>query len=193
MKPLPNTFSAAGFGKIAPWVDLVNSEEWDGFGKLTDHLGNPRWLLAFLKHWKLYPLPSKDVPRDKLVQLRVLLRRTAEKLAAGGSLSARELSSLNQALNVPVWQRLVQDQNGFRAETVPVRSDWDWVIARIAATLGEMLANREVERIKVCANSDCRWVFHDPTKARTKRWCNDRTCGNRARVRRARAAQKQKT
>jgi predicted RNA-binding Zn ribbon-like protein len=192
MKSFHNTFGAAGFGKVAPWVDLVNSEEWDGFGKLTDHLRDPRWLATFLKHWELYPLPSKDVPRRKLTQLRVLLRRTAQKLAAGGSLGTRELSTLNQALNVPAWQKLVQDQNGFRAETVPVRSDWDWVIARIAASLGEMLANREVERIKVCANSDCRWIFHDPTKARTKRWCNDRTCGNRARVRRARAAQKQR-
>jgi predicted RNA-binding Zn ribbon-like protein len=192
MEPFHNTFGAAGFGKVAPWVDLVNSEEWDGFGKLTDHLRDPRWLATFLKHWELYPLPSKDVPRRKLTQLRVLLRRTAEKLAAGGSLGTRELSTLNQALNVPVWQKLVRDQNGFRAETIPVRSDWDWVIARIAASLGEMLANREVERIKVCANSDCRWIFHDPTKARTKRWCNDRTCGNRARVRRARAAQKQR-
>jgi predicted RNA-binding Zn ribbon-like protein len=192
MQTSHNTFGAAGFGKVAPWVDLVNSEEWNGFGKLTDHLANPRWLATFLKHWDLYPLRSKGVPRHKLVKLRHLLRRAAEKLAAGGSLSARELSILNRALNVPVWQKLVQNQNGFRAETVPVRSDWTWVIARIVASFGEMLANREVERIKACANPDCRWIFRDPTKARTKRWCSDRTCGNRARVRRARAAQKQK-
>jgi predicted RNA-binding Zn ribbon-like protein len=190
MKPSYNIFREAGFGKVAPWVDLVNSEEWDGFGKLTDHLANPRWLATFLKHWELYPFPSKDVPRGKLEQLRNLLREAAEKLAAGGSITRSELSALNHTLNVLVWQKLVQDQNGLRAETVPMRSDWTWVMARIAASFGEMLANQEMGRIKVCANSDCRWVFHDPTKARTKRWCNDRTCGNRVRVRRARAAQK---
>jgi len=192
MKALRNNFHAAGFGKVAPWVDLANSEEWNGFGRLTDHLTNPRWLATFLKHWDLHPLSSKDVPCHKLVQLRLLLRRVAEKLAAGASLSARELSNLNQALNVPGRQKLVQGQNGFRAEMVPLHNDWSWVIRRIAASFAEMLASREVERIKVCANSGCRWVFHDPTKARTKRWCNDRTCGNRARVRRARAAQKRK-
>jgi len=187
-----NIFHAAGFGKVAPWVDLANSEEWNGFGKLTDHLANPRWLATFLKHWSLHPLPSKDVPHRRLGQLRVLLRRAAQKLAAGASLDPREISKVNQALKVPVRQKLVQDQNGIRAETVPVRSDWTWVIARIAASLGEMLADREVERIKVCANSDCRWVFYDPTKARSKRWCNGRTCGSGARGRRARAAQKQR-
>jgi predicted RNA-binding Zn ribbon-like protein len=192
MKSTPDVFRANGFGKVAPWVDLVNSEEWDGFGKLTDQLANRRWLATFLKHWELYPLPSKALPRPKLVKLRHLLRGAAEKLGAGRPLGRREISKLNQALNVPVWQKLVQNQNGFRTEAVPVRNDWDWVQARIAASFGEMLANHEMERIKICANSDCRWVFHDPTKARTKRWCNDRTCGNRARVRRARAAQKRK-
>ena len=192
MKPVHSIFREKGFGKDAPWVDLVNSEEWNGFGQFTDHLANPHWFATFLKHWGLYPFPSKDVPRRKLKQLRSLLRRAAEKLTAGGSIGRSELSALNQVLNVPAWQKLVQDQNGFRAETIPVRNNWTWVIAGIAASFGEMLANQEVERIKVCANSDCRWVFHDPTKARTKRWCDDRTCGNRARVRRARAAQKRK-
>lgn len=192
MKPFRGIFREAGFGKVAPWVDLVNSQEWNGFGKLTDHLANPRWLATFLEHWELYPFPSKDVPRRKLEHLRDLLRHTTERLADGGSLNRSELSALNQMMNVPVWQKLVQDQNGFHAETVPVRSDWTWVMAQIAASFGEMLANQEMGRIKVCANSDCRWVFHDPTKARTKRWCNDRTCGNRARVRRARAALKRK-
>jgi predicted RNA-binding Zn ribbon-like protein len=191
MNAVQKSFYATGFGKVAPWVDLVNSEEWDGFGKLTDHLADQRWLAAFLKHWELYPFPSTEVPSGKLARLRSLLRGAAERLAGGGSLSRKELVILNQALKVPVWQKLVQNQNGISAETVPVRSDWTWVIARIAASFGEMLANREVERIKFCANADCRWGFRDPTKAGTKRWCNDRTCGNRARVRRARAAQKQ--
>jgi len=192
MKTSQGIFQALSFGKVAPWVDLVNSEEWDGFGKFTDHLANPQWLAAFLKHWNLHPLPSKSIPRHKLVHLRALLRGAAEKLAAGGFLGPRELSRLNQVLTVPVRQLLVQNQNGIRSETVPVRSDWNWVLARMAASFGEMLVSHELERIKICANSDCRWIFHDPTKARTKRWCNDRTCGNRARVRRARAAQKQK-
>ena len=183
-------FQAKGFGNAAPWIDLANSEEWDGFGKRTEHLANPQWLTAFLKHWKLHPAPSSAVPRRELAELRGLLRRVAEKLAAGRSPGSAELSKLNQALKVSARQKLVQNQIGFRAELVPVKSDWSWVIARIAASLGEMLSKGDLQRIKICANSDCRWIFHDPTKARIKRWCNDRTCGNRARVRRARAARR---
>jgi predicted RNA-binding Zn ribbon-like protein len=181
-------FHAKGFGKVAPWVDLANSEEWDGFGKLTDHLANSLWLATFLTHWNFRPYPRRHVPRRELERLRALLRRAAEKFAAGHSLSRADLSKLNRALNVPARQKFVENQNGFRGELVPLNRDWNWVIARIAASLGEMLENRGAERIKTCANSGCRWIFYDTTKARTKRWCNDRTCGNRARVRRARSA-----
>src|SRR5439155_1648439 len=44
MKTPQNVFYAHGFGKAAPWVDLANSDEWDGFGKRTDHLGDPEWV-----------------------------------------------------------------------------------------------------------------------------------------------------
>ena len=190
MKEPRNVFYAHGFGRVAPWVDLANSEEWDGFGRLTDYLGNPSWIRSFLAHWKLVPSPAKNAPRSKLLDLRGVLRRTAEKLAAGQPPSPTDVAKLNHSLNVLVRQKFVQNQNGWRSELIPLRKDWGWVIARIAASLGEMLASHEAERIKVCANSGCQWVFYDPTKARIKRWCNDKTCGNRARVRRARAAQK---
>jgi len=190
MKTPRNVFYAHGFGKTAPWVDLANSEEWDGFGKRTDQLNDPEWLAAFLRHWKLAPISPGKSSRLAWVNLRNLLRRAAQMLAAGRALGPGEVSKLNHALNVLVRQRLVQRQNGWRAELVPVRSDGNWALSQIAASLAETLVGQEAERVRICANADCRWIFHDPTKAGTKRWCNDRTCGNRARVRRARAAKK---
>jgi len=190
MKAAHNIFYAHGFGNVAPWFDLANSEEWDGFGKRTDHLNDREWLAAFWKHWKLAPISFDSPSRRRLQDLRVLLRRAAQKLAAGHSLGTGEITKLNHALNVPVRQRLVQRQNGWRAELLPIQRDGNWTLAQIAASLAETLAGQNAERVRICANADCRWIFHDPTKAGTKRWCNDRTCGNRARVRRARAAQK---
>jgi len=136
------------------------------------------------------PISFDSPSRRRLQDLRELLRRAAQKLAAGHSLGTGEITKLNHALNVPVRQRLVQRQNGWRAELLPIQRDGNWTLAQIAASLAETLAGQNAERVRICANADCRWIFHDPTKAGTKRWCNDRTCGNRARVRRARAAQK---
>ncbi len=185
-----SVFYTHGFGKVAPWVDLANSEEWDGFGKRTDHLNDTGWLAAFAKHWKLAPLSLGSSSRGRLQKLRGTLRRAAQRLASGHGLHPGEISKLNHVLNVPVRQQLVQHQNGWRSELAPVKRDGNWALAEIAASLTETLAGRDAQRVRICASVDCRWIFHDPTKAGTKRWCNDRTCGNRARVRRARATQK---
>jgi predicted RNA-binding Zn ribbon-like protein len=183
-----NIFRSHGFGKVAPWVDLVNSQEWDGFGNLSDRLDDPRWLTSFLRHWKLPPPPGERAPLSALKGLRTLLRRLTEKLPAATPFSPTETRELNSAMSVAAYQKLVQRQNSYRIELAPVRSDWNWVLAKIAASAAETLAAPQSARIKICANNDCRWLFYDPTKARTKRWCSDKTCGNRDRVRRARAA-----
>ena len=188
MHAAENIFATHDYGKVSPWIDLVNSEEWDGFGKLSDRLEETAWRDAFLRRWRFHPAAGEKPPLPALRKMRALLRGIAEVLAAGRAPSSREVSQLNAAMNVPARQQLIHDQNGSRTEFHPVRSNWAWILSRIAASAADSIVAGEAARLRICANDECRWAFRDPTKAGTKRWCSDRTCGNRARVRRLRAA-----
>src|SRR5437867_266741 len=42
-------------------------------------------------------------------------------------------------------------------------------------------------RWRACAADTCEWLFLDRTKNRTRRWCDMKICGNRAKARRFRA------
>jgi predicted RNA-binding Zn ribbon-like protein len=181
-------FLAHGHGKTGPWVDLVNSEEWDTFGKLTDHLGNPAWLSYFLKQWRFATPPRASAPMENLQSLRSALRKSCEALSEGKSIASAELRVLNQALKITGKRQLFQRQNGLQLEFIPAASGWDLILAEIARSFAETLSTGENSRIKICRNSGCRWVFYDRTKGKTRCWCSDKTCGNRERVRRARAA-----
>ena len=181
-------FLAEGFGQQFPWVDLANSEQWDGFGKLTDHLASPQWLALFLRYWDIRPRSTRALSQKGMAQLRSVLRSIAEKLAAGMFLNSGDLDAINSALDVPVRQEIVKLGGRLHKRLVPLRSGWQWVQAQIAASLADMLAANRQNRVKICANSGCRWVFYDSTNGNTRRWCDDRRCGNRDRVRRARAA-----
>src|ERR1700720_32920 len=108
-------YRKAGFGSQFAWLDFVNSQERDGFGRLTDHLRNPRWLANFLRHFHLADSLSVFASPPAPSALREFLRGVAENLAAGQTLSATDLRTLNAALMVPARQKLVQRQNGFRA------------------------------------------------------------------------------
>ena len=190
MKDRRDPYLAAGFGREYPWLDLANSLEWNGYGQLTDHLRNSTWLAHMLKHWNLAPRIPAPVPVEKIVSFRDLLRRLASTVHSGASLDARDLAALNLYLNVPVRLKLIQHQNGVRAELVPLHPGWPWILSRIAASFADMLALNRPDRLKYCPNEGCKWIFFDQTKANTRRWCNDRTCGNRDRVRRARTKNK---
>jgi predicted RNA-binding Zn ribbon-like protein len=190
MKQGADNFVAAGFGKEFAWLDLANSLEWNGYGKVTDHLKDSTWAAHIVKHWNLASTLPRPIPLAQLIALRVLLRRMAEKLSAGEGIDERDLSALNSYLNVPVRVKLFEHQNGVQSELVPLRPGWPWILSRIAASFAEMLAINRPDRLKYCPNEGCRWIFYDRTKANTRRWCNDRTCGNRDRVQRSRVRQR---
>lgn len=188
MIPASHQFRIHKFGQAAPWVDLANSEMWNGYGHLTDFLENSQWIGDFLEFWQFHvSLPGPVVLRD-LRKLRKLLRHFAEKTSQGAVIQPRDLEALNSWLKVPVFRRLVENQNGLALAHEPVQFGWPAVLALIANSLAEALAEHQQDRLKICANTGCAWVFVDRTKGRVKRWCSDATCGNRDRVRRSRAA-----
>jgi predicted RNA-binding Zn ribbon-like protein len=190
MIPASHPFRIHKFGQAAPWVDLANSEMWNGYGRLTDFLSDPQWISDFLEFWHFdVPPPGPAALRD-LRKLRIYLRYIAEKTSRGTAIQTRDLGVLNSWLKVPVFRRLVENQNGLRLTHEPVQIGWPAVLARIADSLAEALSEQQHDRLKICANSGCAWVFVDRTKGRVKRWCSDATCGNRDRVRRSRAAHK---
>ena len=58
-----------------------------------------------------------------------------------------------------------------------------WPVLRAA---GELLVSGGIERLRECASDSCGWLFLDTSKNRSRRWCDMKGCGNRAKVRRYR-------
>jgi len=175
----PDPFSARGFGASASWLDLVNSELYDGFGNFTECLEDPRWNLRIAV--------DDDAALKALRELRSLLRRLVEKAFANGRLAPEEIAKLNAWLKAPVFPQVVEKQNAFALALQPAEIGWPSDVAAIARSFADSLLHEAKGHLKICANGDCRWIFVDRTKGNVRRWCSDATCGNRDRVRRSRA------
>lgn len=173
-------------------LDFINSEQWDGFGRRTDHLEDPDWRERFLVEWGLdRGLESEQLDMSELVSLRILLRRIVEDIARRSQPSNEDLAVLNEILSAePVRRRLIRQEDNYRLELAPSTFDQKTLLAEIAASLAELLAQHNWRRVKVCANDQCRWAFYDETRGNLRRWCSDLTCGNRDKVRRFRARRK---
>jgi predicted RNA-binding Zn ribbon-like protein len=177
-----------GFGQPALWIDFVNSFESNGLGHSEEHLRNPEWRENFLRHWGFASPLRQPVPFAPLITLRTLLRNASEKLTSNVPVNRAQLHALNDAMSVWAQPQLIQRQNGLVLEEMPRQKNWAWIQRKIAESFAKTLAMDPLERVKICPDPLCRWIFYDRTKGKTRIWCNEKTCGNRNRVRRARAA-----
>lgn len=56
-----------------------------------------------------------------------------------------------------------------------------WLIAQAA---WQLMLSDALGRVRACEADSCRWLFLDTSKNHTRRWCNMKICGNRAKARR---------
>ncbi len=63
----------------------------------------------------------------------------------------------------------------------------DRVLWPVALSAVELLTGDTRTRLRVCDAHDCGWPFVDESRNRSRRWCDMRDCGNRAKVRRYRS------
>ena len=56
-----------------------------------------------------------------------------------------------------------------------------WPIIRSAA---ELLTSDKLDRVCECPGENCGWLFIDMSRNRSRRWCDMKDCGNRAKARR---------
>jgi predicted RNA-binding Zn ribbon-like protein len=64
-------------------------------------------------------------------------------------------------------------------------------LARLADAAAREVTAPDLDRLRICANDDCRWVFKDESPGGRRKWCDMRTCGNRAKVARHRERAKE--
>jgi predicted RNA-binding Zn ribbon-like protein len=180
-------FAREGFGTEGPWLDLVNSEQWDGFGRRTDHLDDPAWIGDFVAAWGWEgTVEAVPAPRDALAEARATLRGVVEAVVAGGEPDRTAAAHLDRLLAQPARRRLRLDGASLVVELEPDEPGWGWALAETVASAVSTLNGEGSRRLKVCPNPGCRWAFVDRTRGNTRRWCNDATCGNRDKVRRFR-------
>jgi predicted RNA-binding Zn ribbon-like protein len=119
--------------------------------------------------------------------LGTLVRSIAARATVGRPPSARQIVALNRVLRDGVhYHALRSEPDGVRFSMRPVGDDLRQARAAIAGSLAHYLAEHDPGRLRVCASETCRWVFVDRSAAGRRRWCDMRTCGNRAKVARHR-------
>ncbi|KRE45917.1 CGNR zinc finger domain-containing protein [Paenibacillus sp. Soil724D2] len=176
------------------WDDFLKSDyhDWRGSGHSEDFLDKPGWLEQWLAFHNLpYPGAPSAEELDELKRLRGHILRIVQKLTVRDSADPTNLEGLNRALSGgPMILRIADSDSEYRLESTPLQKGWPRIGAEVAASFGRLLAESDHSRLRICDNPDCKVVYYDETRNRSKRFCDDKACGNLMKVRRFRARQK---
>ncbi|MFD0589121.1 CGNR zinc finger domain-containing protein [Paenibacillus sp. GCM10027627] len=177
------------------WIDYANSlhHDWKGDGEQDDRLQSSEWRAAFLQRQQLVapPIPPTVEELEDMTFFRSDLRRFAQELAEGGDVSAAMIECMNARLQrSAVVRKMILHEASVQMELIPVNVSWENVLSEVASSFAVTLQDGLVSRIRICGNSNCNWVFLDDTRNRSKKFCDDKLCGNLMKVRRFRERKK---
>jgi predicted RNA-binding Zn ribbon-like protein len=133
---------------------------------------------------------ARQATLDRIVTTRTALRDIAHAVAHHEPPSTRAIEEVNRALAGHEHVQLVAAEDGVRLGHSHVGDAVDDVLARIAEPIVREIGNGHDDRIRICDNETCRWIFYDESRAGRRRWCDMATCGNQAKARRHRERQK---
>lgn len=187
-----------------PVLDFVNTVEGRGTGDLVNYLTDYGKLAGWAARAGLIANGSGQT----LARQAAKQPATAEKAWAKAMALRENLNALVRAIAMskPPPSRAAADFNKLLIATSARRQlafsptgevHWSWlpektpdftaIVRELVLAAADLFADHErTQRIKICANGPCDWVFLDTSRNGLRRWCRMDVCGNVSKVRRFR-------
>jgi predicted RNA-binding Zn ribbon-like protein len=137
---------------------------------------------------QLLALPQND-PQSaggllgKSQRLHACLHETFNAFLHKETLSGDSVEPLNEVLRITEGHDELLQRNGkWGLEFVAREGGLDWLLAAIARSAAELIAEGPSARLRICSNPTCGLFFYDNSRTRRRRWCSMSRCGNRHKV-----------
>jgi len=189
-------------------IDFVNTVD-DRLGEApVDRLTTYETLLEWLEGAKLARKRTIASLRDAAAEdparaeralrsarrLRRALYRTFLAAASGGSPDDADLRTITTLGRAAATRTGLRPSGETFTWTLDEEGTLDlaWPIWKIAELAVRLLTSDALAHVRQCADPTCGWLFLDRSRNHSRRWCDMRSCGNRAKARRNYAQQKAK-
>jgi predicted RNA-binding Zn ribbon-like protein len=184
---------------MPPSSDLISGRLCLDFANEFAPSSDPSWeqLLSFLLNTRiissgrsaqLLALPETD-PQSagrllgKAQRLHSALHHIFDALLHREAVTRDWVEPINEVLRITEGHDELLPQNGkWGLEFVAREGGLDWLLAAIARSAAELIAEGATARLRICSNPDCGLYFYDTSRTRQRRWCSMLRCGNRHKV-----------
>lgn len=137
---------------------------------------------------QLLSLPQTDAQSaDALLArahtLHAALHECFSAIVRGTPVTRDCVQPVNEALRVTEGHdELLRENLVWRLEFIAREEGLEWLLAAIARSAAEIIAEGSSTRLRICANPACGLFFYDSSRTHRRRWCSMSHCGNRHKV-----------
>jgi predicted RNA-binding Zn ribbon-like protein len=171
-------------------LDFINTLEFERDGP-TDAIGTAPVAIEWFASRGLAHADANLAgdPRtiERIRAVRGALRAITEAIAADRPAPRSALVEANRALRARAILELIPADSGVAPSHRHIGDPVNDALARLVEPLVIEMAAGRPDRIRICDNDTCRWVFYDSSRTGRRRWCDMAICGNRAKAARFRA------
>jgi predicted RNA-binding Zn ribbon-like protein len=116
-------------------------------------------------------------------RLSLALRRAFTAMLRKQRMAGEWIEPVNEVLRITEGHdELVGQDSTWKIEFVAREGGLDWLLAAVARSGAEIIAEGTHARLRLCANPHCGLFFYDDSRTRRRRWCSMALCGNRSKV-----------
>ena len=187
MDHLPTSPTLIGGRLSLDFVNELNSSSNFSWEELLAFLLLTR-IISSERSAQLLSLPQYD-PQSaasllgKAQRLHESLSETFHSLLHKEALSPNSVEQINEVLRITEGHDELLQRNGkWSLEFVAREGGLDWLLAAVARSAAELVAEGSSARLRVCSNPSCGLFFYDNSRTRRRRWCSMSRCGNRHKV-----------
>lgn len=191
-KKIDPTFYFIGNHPVLDFINTkfsVNGEPLDllkQFSDLLEWLGKAKYIsqeeaVQYEQRWG--KSGSVEEVMEEVRKLRSHLFDMLERSRHGEEIPSEYFDSINRFLQdqVVTTKLILKDHQFIEEKWVKVEKPLD-LLRFIAEAAVDFFSNYTVKLVKKCENPDCVLRFYDNSKNSTRRWCSQKTCGNRMKV-----------
>jgi predicted RNA-binding Zn ribbon-like protein len=180
-------------------IDFINTLSWrgrevpaEGLIKYSDlitwsrqvGITTPQDANKLLKKADRHPADGKKVLLGA-VDLRETIYRIFTAIIDDQEPAKKDLTAFNNYLSKTIsLSRIINTQNGFSWNSGGDKSKMNWVLNPVIRSAADLLVSDELQKLKSCSDPMCGWLFLDISRNQSRRWCNMKDCGNRAKAKR---------
>lgn len=163
--------------KLSTYADLVS------WAKETNII-SPDVAEGLIKASEKEPARAQDI-LDEVIRIREAIYHIFSSKFLSEQVDESDLSILNASINkMMANQRLSINKGDFYWDWTINADNMDSILWPVVWSAAQLLTSDASNRVGQCADEKCGWLFWDNSRNRSRRWCDMRDCGNRAKSRR---------